>query len=211
MKVITLLSFLLIFALSSCEEATTEPDPIPVQHSNMKYVTGTVFNPNDREIPEDSKLVLMWHVLTRYSSYQYITDAGTFDKQQMTFRIDFSDFPIDSCLNKFKDSYLGVATFLMVEKDYPLGKYDRYNGYKSIGWAINKSIVFASGSLADIEPFMPWIIDFPTGYNLANGVYDGSGRDGRDGWALADTNDVTEITLIADLKGDETNLLPDWK
>ncbi len=211
MKQFTILILLSIIAYYGCDPATTEPATTLVKHSNMKYVTGNVLNPNEREIPEGSKLVLMWHVLTRYSSYTYITDVGSFDKQQMTFRIDFSDFPIDSCLNKYKDSYLGVATFLMVEKDYPLGKYDHYNGYKSIGMSKNKAIVFASGSLADIEPFMPWINQFSFGYNLANGVYDGSGRDGRDGWALSDTNDLTEITLITDLKGDETNLLPDWK
>ncbi len=212
MKKLSIIFFLGIFAFISCKDATTKPDPKTNTWENLKEISGKVLNPNKNFIPEDAKAVLLWHVYKASPSYAWVSHEGTFNKSDMTFHIDLSELPSDTCINAYNSGKLGVAYIMLVKESYPLGKYDSWNDIygAKIGTVTDNALIFIEGEKGIISMSMPWVDRFSAGFSLGSADYTTNAQTGLEGWSISSSESDIVIDL-GKLWDENEKRYPDWK
>ncbi len=166
MKQLLFLTLLSILALSACNDATTNPHAA----DNIFKISGKVINPDNIDIKENLKPVLMWHLYNVPFTHRFIWGVGELNPTDMTFSIELKDVPLDSCLNKFESCELGVAYVVLLEID---------NDFSGIwpsealsiweqGVVLDNAIIYKSNKSGGIGQKASWADNFTSGYNYAN-------------------------------------------
>ncbi len=165
MKHLIFLTLLSILALSACNDATTNPHAA----DNILKISGKVTNPNNLEIKDNLKPVLMWNLYDYTRTYQFIWGVGEFNSTDMTFSIDIKDAPLDSCLNKFESCEMGIAyiALLQMDSDYSGRWPSEALSIWERGVALNNAIIYRADNTGGVGQKASWADNFTTGYNYA--------------------------------------------
>ncbi len=203
MKKISVL-LVLIITLISCNDATTITENDDDNNNDVKEViykvSGKIQNPNNRDIPPDAKVVIAWAVTVSAEDHVFVWGEGDIDWENMTFLVEFKDYPPTLACTNMPPSSLGAGFILLVDKDFPTGKISSHIEEPVIGFVSNRAIIYIEGEKEDLTCLFPWVTEFNYGYNLGNGIY-ADNHEESDSW---EPNSEPENLLI-DLWGNENH------
>ena len=148
------------------EKPTLVPLEIPFK------VSGTLNYRKQIQLPENSRVIVLWTVTAVYPDYGYVFGEGTIDFSNNTFDIEFDEPPPFEALNWLASDALGVGTVIITtDQTLESGKIlqENFSTADIQGASGQYGIIYVNGNFETLE-MADWINKFNQGYSAGKGI-----------------------------------------
>jgi hypothetical protein len=178
-KIISFVSVILMTSLA-CNFLTSskflEQKLKPSKH--LYTISGTLNPAREITVPGDTRVLILWTVLSEDPGYGYIFGEGTVDFVNYSFTINFDEPPPTEAMNRLDDLNLGYGRVILTANQRWNGKLPEASFSKDeiIGIAGSYFIFYIDGKVNSVKN-ADWLSDFSQGYSVGREVKMSSGFD----------------------------------
>ncbi len=163
-----------LISVLACNSLGT-PTP-PKEH--LYTVSGTLHPAREITMPKNTRVVVLWTVLSGETGYGYVFGEGTIDFLNYAFTIHFDEPPPIEAINQMGDLSFGYGRVILTanQKWHQKIPAESFTKKDIIGIVASDMIFYIDGN-TDTLTDVSWMKDFGQGYNLAREVKNPSGSD----------------------------------
>lgn len=177
-----------LVSILACSSLGT-PTP-PKEH--LYTVSGTLHPAHETTMPKNTRVLVLWTVITGETGYGYIFGEGTIDFVNYTFTVHFDEPPPSEAMNLINNLTFAYGRVILTVNQKWHGKISQdLFTKKDILGIVASDMIFYIYAKADI-PDVSWMKDFGQGYSLARKI---KNPDGNDSFAPASP---TSLQMIID-------------
>lgn len=203
-------AFLLGVMLIGCASNPTTPTETGF------VINGTLRYNKAVTLPATSRVIVLYQVSSGSPDYSYVLASAPVDLSKNTFRIVLPATPPDSALNRTAtvptdSAYYraGVAGIILVDDkggEFKVGVMSTNLPISlMLGMVNNVGVMYRAGTDTVVGRRIPWMVKFPQGHSLGNGVIVSGGSD------YFEPIPAASIELLVDPTPDPgTFVFPDW-
>ncbi len=197
LKLIFLAILPLLFYSCSNETTPAEPD------NGVFKVSGNIEVKNNKTIPNNARVVVMWGVTAGSPDKMFMYGSGTINKSTNTFSVSFlSDVP----LKALNQGNFGLGLILLTTnqqmKDGDEFTDQSFDETEILGVVAENALIYIKGE-PNAVTWRNWAEKFKTGYNVGQAVWKDQGFDEYE----PKTSSEPILLIIDDLKNIK---LPNW-
>lgn len=134
-------------------------------------ISGTLHPAREITLGRNTRVLVLWIVLSEYPGQGYIFGEGTVDFANYSFVINFDEAPPPEALNEVNDSAFGVGFVILTANQKWDGKIEEadFPADEIIGISANHAVIYIDGNFKSM-PDAGWINNFGQGYSVGQGV-----------------------------------------
>jgi hypothetical protein len=146
----------------------------PPTNENLFIVSGTISSREETQIPADTRVLVLWSVMTTDPDSGYIFGEGEIDVENNTFQVVFDRDPPVDALNQINGNGFGVAVIMLttdqsvnegVVQNSDIEKFDNV-----FAMSDQYALMYIVGDLSDLFDETHWIYRFPQSYSVGKGI-----------------------------------------
>ena len=179
MKIVSLVAASLAITLA-CTLVTSSPLLQRSANTSEPFFTisGTLNPVSETTIPGNTRVLVLWTVLSSEPEYLYVFGEGTLDFQNYTFVIHFDGPPPNEVMNQIEDLSLGYGRVILTSNQKWHGQIfqDSFSRDEILGIAASDLILFIDGNV-DSVPNVDWLKNVGQGFSVIREIKASSGSE----------------------------------